>query len=232
VQDLTNAITAALERIATSNTIEKAIEEQLTETIKRTVQDELRSYSDFGKQLNEHVKKALHVDLNNLGMPGYGDFILKIVRRQLEGMVNEQIKTSLEKNLTELLEPPPAEIKLSELVEQFIELSAESRRHSCSCDDTDNITLIVGEPSYGSRWVYLDKEGGTDKYECAIRFLVRDDGGIAALKVDGKDIGNALFVGTLYRFEHMLFQLYAAGTKLILDGDEYSISTNYPGHDD
>lgn len=170
----------------------------------------------------------MQVDFNNLGLPGYGDFILKIVRQQLEANVNDQIRDSIEKNLTELLEPPPAEIKLSQLVEQFIKFSADSRRYSCSCDDTDAITLIVEESKYGSRFIYLDKDGDQEKYSCSIRFLVSDgDGYMSALKVDGKELDKALFLGSLYRFERSLFQMYAAGTKLIVNGDENSIDTHY-----
>lgn len=35
----------------------------------------------------------------------------------------------------------------------------------------------------------------------------------------------------MHGFKRRLFQLYAAGTKLIIDGDENSINTYYPGRD-
>lgn len=51
MQELTSTIAAAVDRIIKSDTIEKAIEAQLTDVVKREVKDQLSSYSDFGKQL-------------------------------------------------------------------------------------------------------------------------------------------------------------------------------------
>ncbi len=233
MQELTNAVNTALQRIIASDTIEKAIEAQLTNTIQAEIKSQLREYSDFGKQLEAAVKDALKVDFSNLGLPGYGDMILKIVRKQAEEQINAELARSIESRLTDILQPPPATINLSTLVEQYIEHCVENARHSCSCDDTDRITLIVETSQYGSRWVYLDPDEGTDKYECKIRFLVGEKGGkISALKMDGSEVGNKLFVGKFYRFERTLFQLHAAGTELVIDGDEHSISTYYPGRGD
>lgn len=232
MQDLTNAVAAVLDRIIKSDTIEKAIESQLTKTIQREVESALSSYSDFGKQLDTAIKGALQVDFSGLGLPGYNDMILKIVRAQVDANVNSLLAKQVEEQLTELLAPPPAEIKLSELVEQFKQAQRDKRSYSCSCD-SEQITLIVEETSHGSRFIYLDADAHQGKYDCAIRFLVSDhDNQIHALKVDGRDMEKQLFVGSLYNFERSLFQLYAAGTKLIVDCDEHSISLDYSEYAD
>lgn len=114
-------------------------------------------------------------------------------------------------------------------MERFINQHAE--RFSCSCDGPDRITLRVEESQYGSRWISLDKAEGTREYDCEIRFGVSDqDGRMFGLRLDKREIEKTLFIG-FYGFEREIFQLHAAGSKLIIDGDSDSINTYYPGRD-
>lgn len=229
MQDLTNAVNEVLKRIIASDTIEKAIEAQLTKTIQREVESALSSYSEFGKELDAAIKSALKVDFSGLGLTGYNDVIIKIVRAQVDANVNNLLAKQVEEQMTELLAPPPAEIKLSKLVEQFIEANKPDG-YSCSCDDSDRITLIVEHSDYNdqSGWVYLDKAEGMEKYQCSTR-LAYNDQRVYSIKIDDKDPSKTMFVGPLFKFERSLFQMYAAGTKLIIDGDADSIDTYYPG---
>ena len=227
MEQLQQAISTAFANIAASGAIEQEIEAQLTKTVKTIITEELRSFSPFGESLKEHIAKALQVNFSELGLPGYNDFILKIVRNQVDAYVNNSLAIQVERQLAKLLEPAPAQIKLTELVKSFIESNAE--RYDCSCaHGPARITLHIEPTEYGSRWVRLDKEPGKDKYECEISFLVTTENGrVSALRIGRQDVTKTLFVG-LYGFERKLFQMHAAGTKLIIDAEEYDINTNYP----
>jgi hypothetical protein len=231
MQELQQAVANAFANVVAAGTIEKAIEEKLSKTITSIIDDELRSYSDFGKSLHEHVKASMAVDFSNLGLPGYNDLILKIVRRQVEAQVNATIAAQIEPQLTELLSPAPAEITLTQLIAEFIK--DRSDYHGCSCDSPDQITLIVegSESVDGYHHIYLDEEEGKSKYSCAIQIATNKESEVYSLKIDDRDPKKALFVGPLYNFERRVFQMYAAGTKLIVDGNEDSIDTHYPGRD-
>ena len=229
--DITKAVSDAFDRIIASGAIEKAIEENLTKTINETIRDQLRTYSEFGKKLDEAIKAAMQVDFSHLGLAGYNDLILKIVRAQVDAGINTVLAQQVEEQMNALLMPAPAEIKLSKLVADFIEHSKSD--YSCSCDGPTQISLHVDESSYGSRWVSMDKDEGKSQYQCSIRFGVHEeDGKIFALRIDGVEAGKTLFVGPIYNFERDLFQMYAAGTKLIIDAEAYEIDTHYPGHGD
>ncbi|AIP66289.1 hypothetical protein [Burkholderia thailandensis] len=234
MKELQQAVSAAFSNIVAAGAIEKAIEEKLTKTITSIIDEELRSYSTFGEQLKEHVKAALQVDFHNLGLPGYNDLILKIIRQQVDAQLNATIETQIEQQMKELLAPAPAEIKLSQLVEEFIKDEHTNRQYrSCSCDESDQITLIVREASGGSlkfHHIHLDTERGTDYYSCPYQIDVHD-GRVYSVQLDRKDPSKTLFVGPMNGFKRRLFQLYAAGTKLIIDGDENTINTYYPGRD-
>lgn len=227
MKELEQVVSNAFSNIVTAGVIEKAIEEKLTKTITSIINDELQSYSEFGKQLNEHVKRAVKVDFSQLGIPGYNDLILKIIRQRVDANLNKQIEKHVTEQLDELLAPAPDEIKLSELVADFIKFQAEKQSYSCSCDLPERITLGVSTDGSFTH-VYLDKEHGSDRYECPWRIDTMD-GRVYSVRINEIDPKNALFIGPMYGFERKLFQLYAAGTKLVIDADVDEIDTSYPG---
>ncbi|MFM0022156.1 hypothetical protein [Paraburkholderia azotifigens] len=237
MQELQTAVSNAFSNIVASGAIEKAIEEKLTKTITSLVNEELQSYSDFGKSLSAQVKSALQVDFSTLGLPGYNDLILKIIRSQVDQQTNASIASQVEEQMKELLSPAPSEMQLSELIAEFIE--SEHRNIGCSCDSPNRITLIIEDGTDNGRYptlsefyhIYFDKEPGKDKYDCAYRIAVNNDK-VYSVQLDRKDPNKTLFVGPIYGFARRVFQLYAAGTKLIIDGDADSINTYYPGYDD
>lgn len=191
MKELQQAISTAFSNIVAAGAIEKAIEEKLTKTITSILDEELRSYSTFSEQLKKHVKTALQVDFHNLGLPGYNDLILKIIRQQVDAQLNATIKTQIEKQMKELLAPAPDEIKLSQLVEEFIKDEHTNRQYRpCSCDESDRITLIVREASITSSkfyHIYLDKESDTEHYKCPYQIDVHD-GQVYSVQIDQKTL--------------------------------------------
>lgn len=229
MKQLQQAVTESFNKIIESRVIEAAIEKKLTETIGAIIDSELRSYSDFGKQLSEHVKSALQVDFSHLGLASYNDIILKMIRRQVDGQIGNVIAAQVEAQMKDLLAPAPAEITLSKLISNFIEFS---KSDACSCDAPERISLHVEKSSYGGHWISFDEKPGKTPYQCDYRLGVSDpDGKIFALHLEQRDTRKALFVGPIYGFERSLFQMHVAGTKLIVDGNEDDIDTSYPGHD-
>lgn len=233
MEQLQQAVGNAFANIVASGVIEKAIEENLTKTVASIINEHLRSYSQFGQALGEHVKNAMQIDFSNLGLPGYNDFILKTIRNQVSQLAEDSIAKHVEKQLAALLAPAPAEIKLSELVSDFVKY--ESERYGCSCDDSsERITLIVegGGNVAGYHHIFLDREEDKSKYSCKYQIATTDIGHVYSLKIGDLDPKKALFIGPSFNFEHRLFQMYAAGTKLIVDGNEDNIDTYYRGRSD
>jgi hypothetical protein len=229
MEELQQVVSDSFAKIVASGVIEAAIEKKLTETINSILDTELRAYSDFGKQLGAQVKSALNVDFANLELPGYNDLILKIVRQQVDGHVAQSVAAHVEEQMAALLAPPPAEIKLSKLVADFIE---SKKSDDCSCSGPERISLHVEETSYGGYWIFMDAADGKEKYQCTYRIGVSsDDSHVFSLKIDDKDAKNTLFIGPMYGFERDLFQMYATGTKFIVDENVDDINTRYPGHD-
>jgi hypothetical protein len=162
-----------------------------------------------------------------LGLPGYNDFILKVIRKQVDAGINNVLAQQAEEQMKSLLSPPPTEIKLTDLVKQFIEANQSS---DCSCDGSDGISLHIRASERGWHWIALDEDEGKSEYNCDNRFGVSPDGGIFAFTFKEKDPAKTLFIGSIYGFARSLFQMHVAGTKLIVDcSDADEIETNYPG---
>lgn len=230
MQELKAAVAGAFDKAASDGLIQQAIEKHVSETVIAAIRDCLREYSDFGNQVKDAVKNAMKVDFDRLGLPGYNDLVLKLIRQTVEKHTDDQLKEQVEKQMTDLLAPAPATITLSQLVADFIKRN--TNYYSCHCDGPTEITLIVEDIQHGMRWISMDKADGKDKYECDVRFLWSEsDGHISALRFDRNEVSKTLFVG-LYGFERDLFQMHVSGTKLIIDCDPDDINTSYPGGSD
>lgn len=233
MQELQNAVASAFANVVAQGVIEKAIEKKLTDTITSIIDEQLRSYSDFGKALGEHVKGALKVDFDKLGLPGYNDFILKLVRAQVSQQAEDSIARQVESQMKELLDPAPTEITLSELVQEFIKFADDEYRYSSH--QPDQITLISNrDETYTSsvfHHIYLDPEPGKSRYDCAYEINVHN-GKVYSIRLDKTDPSKHLLLGALRGFRRRLFQLHAAGTKLVIDRDVDEIDMYYPGRGD
>lgn len=220
MQELKQAVSAAFDKIVASGVIEQAIEKKLTETITSAIDEQLRSYSDFGKSIKEQVSQALAIDLSQAGLPTYGHLVTEIVRRRVETSMTGEFAAQLEKDLAELLAPAPAEITLEQLVEQYIKYYEDGR-------EGEPFTLLIENDGRGFQYVCLDKEARTSKYSCDYRIGVHD-GKVFSLHFGHQDVEKSLFVGPIGGFERLLFQLFSAKSKLIIPADVDTHSHDYP----
>lgn len=224
MQQLQDAVVAAFQKMAAEGKIDEMIEKHLAETIDRIICDILRNYSDFGKALQKKIETDLNIDLSKLSFDGYNDVVLKILSRKLNHIADETIKKQMTDFLGKLLQEPPAEIRLSTLMEDFMECHEEEARDQ----GWDSPSLHVESSDSRFIHVYIDKVPDKDKYECAYSMMIFD-GNISNVKIEGKDVAKTMFIGPLYDFDKLIFQLYAAKTNIIVDIEDGDIC--YPGCD-
>jgi hypothetical protein len=225
--DLRTEVIAALDRVIASGSIEKAIEDAVGKTVKSIMEDQLRSYSDIGKLIEASVKKSLAMN-GELDLPSYNDTLLKIIRKQVQSYTEDTIQRQVAKNLEELLAPPPESIKLSDLVEQY-------RKHLTNqLDEGDGysgeFTFLMDHGDRGYTHIELSDDPKVKRYNGDIRLGVDREGKIYTLSFGKREVEKDLFAGPFYQFEKSLFQMKAAGTKLILDVESSEIDTSY-GYD-
>lgn len=196
-------------------TIEKKIEAELEKTINKSIEDIFCSYGDFTKSLKDQIQKVVCIN-DDLGLPGYGELVTKIVRTQLNAHMEKQVADHVAGYIDKLLAKYPSEIKISELCEQFKEYVSED-----SCSESNEITFTITESKEADGYfdIYMDEERNKDIYSCKYQLRCREDA-VWSVQIDGwrvKPSSKQLFAGCLFGFEEFLFHTYTNKVKVVRD---------------
>lgn len=217
-KNFSSLISAAVTERLQSDFVEQQVLARVDKLIIDAIDSALRSYSDTGKLIQKAVEESLKV--NDLDLPAYGHVVSQMLKTQIEAMVSELVAGQLAKDMDELLSLAPKEIKLSQIVVDAIE-----DRYDFDELYGDVATCIVGDNTHGSTWVYFDPdEVDQDKYSCKFRMLIRDDGTMANLTINGTDTKQSKALGRFCNTEQKLRAYLACGTKIIID--EYAVVTS------
>lgn len=223
--DFRTAVIESLDRLIASGAIEKAIEATLAKTIATVLEHELRSYSDFGKQIEEAVKQSLAIR-GDLDLPAYNDTLLQILRRQVETQTNAVLEQQVVSRMKELLTPAPESITLTKLVEAFMEQVKDHTDSGCVCygEGEYGVSVDVTQDGYFGH-IRLADEPDAKKWDIDIGFSNREQT-IYSLRL-GAETEGRIFAGPFYNFERLLFQMKAAGTKIVIDCDPADLETTF-----
>lgn len=226
-QVIANALSEALnpERLAEKIKVEAA------KAADKAIEEAVNGYrSEFPKTIKAAVEKMLPHELSLDGQANWNHAIGQYLSQRLAAMHDQRIEQAVKPMLDKVLATPPAELKVSELVEKAIECWAED----ASRERESNPTIIVEHSSgvVAGYWhLFMDKASHTSQYSCAVQIAVNDKGEVYGVKVDGKDPMKQRFAGPFFDFDAYLFQIYTGGTKLILDREDFD-DVYYPGYDE
>ena len=222
-------VQSALNNIVASGTIEEIISKKVEKTIEDILTDSLRSYSDFGKKLEEVIKQSLQIDLSKVSTLGYQQIVVDIVKQKLQEATLNHISEPIEKAINEVIAPfEKRTYKLSEIIEKYKEYEWDS-----SDDDEIEISFHVEESSYGSVHIGFDKEKGKRKYDCEYQLSVNDDKdkNIYSFEIKGwKPQRGDLRASSIHgSFDHFIFNLYASQCPVEID--ENNVETYWSRYD-
>lgn len=214
-QNMGALISAAVAARVTPEYVEQQVTARVDKLIDEAVNDALRSYSDNGKLIRDTVAAALKIE--SLDLPSYGHVVTSILKSQIEHICADLIAGRLKEDMAELLKLAPKSIKLSEIADAMRE------RHEGEAYG-EVITVIVERNEYRSTWVYLDEDrviADRDKWQAAVRLLIREDGTIASATLKGSDLQskNVEQIGRAYGLEQRIRAFVACDTKIELDED-------------
>ena len=203
---------------------------KVQDSVKRHIESALASYSKLGKQIEEAVEKALRID-GKLDLPSYNQMIIKFVELQVQNLAETAIQKTAAARLKELLTPAPEKIKLSELLEQYRKELEEEQDDGCVCyGDDEDLSIgcsVTDRETGGFRGISL-REKASDKNE-SIYIGITKEGKVYHIRFADQAIETKLFVGPVYGFERMVYQMKAAGT--IIEVDDYENVETYYGPD-
>lgn len=218
--DLEKLVQDSLKGMFESGKFVEIIDKHTEALVNSAVRDALSTYSEFGKQLSASLAESLRVDVGGIGLPGYNQIVLNIIRQKLTHVLDTAGREKIESDLTELLATTaPAEIKLSKLVENFTEWA----RGDNGLEDWEecDVTIHYEISEHGSHHLYLDPAENVQKYSCRFNLHMYKDGKILSTRIAGKDTEKVILIGSLYGFERDLFHMHVAKTLVVFDETEF-----------
>lgn len=219
-----------------SGSIAKMIESKIESVVESVVNEELKSYSDFGKNLKEYINKSIQVNFDDLGFEGYNETLLRVISKVYKNSM-ESAHLEKVKNITEeMLANPPELVKFSELIYAVKEKAIEKARDNEENDHYEstayegNITCIIkGAEDRFFTYLYLDPEEGVSDFKCAYRIGISKTGEkpeIFSLSMNGNDSSD-IFITQTYGLERLLFKAKCASSLFEFDIDIENIETGY-----
>ncbi len=220
IADLTKGVLA--EKLSPDN-LKQKIETVLDETVNKAVSNALKTFSPAGKTISEAIEKALQVD-PDFGIPSYNETLKRMIVPILEQRLDAIGQGTIKEEIEQILERAPEEIKLSELVEKFKESALGYKEEW----ESGEITLIVEESDEldGYFNIYLDDEENTRQHSCSFVIRTKEQGRVWSGKAgySGEfDKRMPVLFGREHGFSKLLFNLYACGTRIIIDEDDCDI---------
>lgn len=229
--DLVEAVETSFRQLVASGKIETMIAAQLETLIQSLLKDTIKSYGDFGKQIDQKVRAALAI--GEFTLPQYGERVCKLIETLTESMIDTTFHQSLKKRLHDLLIGAPKTIELSKLCEQFaddIEQERYGQRWSLhfertfpDCDSlSDCFTLSFDDAE--------DVKAKGCEYHLDLRKIDRFQSAEAyeptAVTFGHHSTKASLFFERHHGFAATLWQMYAARTVIVFDIDPEYISTS------
>lgn len=217
--------------------VEEAITKRVDSLINSVADDVFSRYSDVNKALKDAMTKAIVPQLESIGdLPVYHDFVINRLKLAANNFYDQRLAAVVDAELKEIFTELPEQITLSWLIDQLIEDAKDS-----DGDYEGQITLIVRDTGDEYSWsksgdyvdVYLDTEPDKSQRDCEFDLHLTLDKktgkyNLLGLRVKGKEAGEQLSFGRIYKYEKILFNLYTMKSLIDLDkgldADDYDTS--------
>lgn len=224
--DMNKLATDKMNELLTNGKFNEIIEKSLVKMMESACDSVFSTYGDIAKSVQATIKENVKIDLNQIDFATYNHNLSVIVKSTIESILN---KNGIEK-VKELISDQiggdiPKEIKLSDLMEKL----KEDIFNSSDDKDGGEISLYVEDGRDGYHWLHFDPSSNKSKHSCKYAVLTNKENKFANIKIGGVDRSKSLMLGSAYGFDMLMFQLYAAGSTIIIDEDDVNLSY---GHDD
>ena len=225
--DLQKILNQSFEKLVESGKIEEAMEKNLESCIGGIVRDLFIYSGEIRKSLEDHIKANLNIDTKQIPLTAYSQSLVNMVNEALEKSFQEdgekQIKKITEKMMTMEI---PKEIKISEIVEKFIESWVKYDEDKRDYGFEFTFHFIQKWPNSDTLkhcyLIYLDEKPDKEPRECEYQLNYDiEDQEIDDFEIYGKKASDTTYMNTRgYGIKAWLFRLWAAKPKVINDASE------------
>ncbi|MBR9800284.1 hypothetical protein GYB59_00660 [bacterium] len=226
--NLEETVSNCVQELSDSGQLEEWVKEKVSETLKYTIKDLFGSYGKFHEYIEKQMAESMSLP-EQLDLPEYNAMVVEMIRQQMESATRSIAHQQVAERIANILDAPPKEILLSELVESFRKRVAEEGDCSCRYGNEDKIDVEFKQSDgFSSDFYHLNlrKSAGDSEHmhigiHCPKREQKGDDyhprGTVYLLRLSGVESEAKLFSGEIYGFEKYLFQLKAFKTVIVLD---------------
>lgn len=220
-----NAIAAsAIQEMNESGALHKTISDTIKKTVGDAVRNNLERYSDFGKAVEQEIKKAFNgIELQRLGLEQYNHFILSYIGEAVHEFREKALAVQLKEQLDSILANPPEQIKISEIVAEVV----KEARKECSGEDYDEygeITLNINDTDSMFKYIEIDPEHGKGPRSCKYRFGVfcysREKPSLMSVTINGEEIEKSALIAKHNGVAKLLIQAQLHKIPIVLDFDD------------
>lgn len=195
--------------------LQPIIDKNVQSAVTSSIQEQFNWNSPFKRLLEESLAGAMPTKIAGLGR--YGDLVLKTVSAMINDYQEQALRQTITEKLAKVLEPLPARIKLSELIDQLTRAFEDS--HLRDKHGSEAPTFIIekgtGYSSTSGYWhLYADANEGVDKYSCQVQMAFTGEGECYSLRVGETDMKKSLILGSAYGAEALVLNLYTGGTQV------------------
>ncbi len=230
--DLNIIVAEKTNELIENGTIEKLICEQLERTIKSGIEDALKSYSDFGREISKRIESSINLSLRHVSIPEYNNFIADVVHRQYSKLMNETAIDQLNKQISKQIIEVKKEDNITTLFNK-IEEAWEGAAREADCDvieiehsfNDENSYLIINVKHPEYKFYNVQISLSNSKYKDS------DTWTISRINADETEVtGHPLNAAGSYleSVAKIAYQYYAMQTEFTIDSD-YEIEDIYLG---
>lgn len=212
--DLNKIAQEAIQKIENEGFIKEKVEETLKKTLASIVDDAFSPWGNFGKELKIEVQNKLQVNFKEFDLPSYNAFIISAINEKLEAELKSKGIEKLQEQLEKMMSTAKPEYKLTELLEEFIEVQSDFH------DDYDDRFTLLIEKLCSSHIVYIDEDEYKEKYECKYKLHINEKGEVYSMNIKGNKLDKETIMSGFDSFEDLLFRIYAAGSKVIIEHED------------
>ena len=255
-QTIQSLLAERVDAFATGEKPAQIIDNAVEKLFKDLVDDAFRSYGDFGKAVKDAVKAAMPANVSDMfELTRYNTLMINALRERWQASaVGDDFLRRAQAAMDEVLadEAIPAQVRLSELLDLFVEAhreeAAENGREAphviIKHDDngTNRHYITIGfdpqpEAEYQrARSSYSSSRSARDVHQLkhCVSISVRGEtengdprGEVYHARLDGKPVGRDFSIRG--RWERLVAAMYFGVAELIVDCDDSYAS--YPGYD-
>ena len=227
---LNELVKIQISKMVESGELHKKISTVVQSTAENVVQSQLAQYSEFGKAIDQHVKKALNYSLQETDFCTFSAMIVNHAKSAIDQYYKNKAGEIMLEHVERLLKPLNiTEIKLSEIIVQF--------KECCKYDDLSKVHFLLEQSDRklldDYYHLYLDKEKikEYEKWNCTYSIGFNKKNGIYSITNGSRKIHNEK-LGLSNNFEGFLFQLCAMKVPVIIDEDAAEDASYFESDED